>query len=171
MMVLLEEWGLESEKKKKQLQLEADAQDQQRRAEESAARYAARLDAKAKNDAIVREEDEKQTQEVMEIMRRAGVVAGVNAPEADEETTQLETNKEVYLHNRPAEEIATGESGSQRRYLRITALAMAPTTATATATATATIDHTIQHPSSTLLSIFSASRSPLHVVYSRLAAV
>ena len=110
-MLLLEEWGLESEKKKREADIKADAQDQKRRAEESAARYAARIDAKAKNDELVREADEKQTQEVLAIMRKAGVVAGVNAPEADEVPTQLETNKEVFLHNRPADEIATGECG------------------------------------------------------------
>ena len=40
-----------------------------------------------------READEQMTQHVLRIMRKAGVLAGVNAPEADDVPIQLETAK------------------------------------------------------------------------------
>ena len=59
----------------------------------------------------MQEEDRELTQDVLQIMRRAGVIAGVNPPPAHEDPDQLETSSEVLLVNRPPEELASTKRG------------------------------------------------------------
>ena len=105
LMCLLEEWGLESAAQREYAAVEAAGREAGRAKEETETRYSLRKQARETAEEQQREADEQMTQHVMQIMRKAGVLAGVNAPEADDFPSQLETAKVVTLYNRPEDEI------------------------------------------------------------------
>jgi hypothetical protein len=65
----------------------------------------ARIDGMAAGEEALRNEDEEDTQAALIIMRRAGVIAGVNGPRPEPEAEQRETNRHVVLRTRPAAEV------------------------------------------------------------------
>mmetsp|Transcript_21417 Transcript_21417/g.25317 ORF Transcript_21417/g.25317 Transcript_21417/m.25317 type:complete len:568 (+) Transcript_21417:95-1798(+) len=103
-MGLIEEWGLEADKRRADRDAQAVIDDNNRRGAAAGVKYAARLAGENAGLEAQRAQDEADTQEVLAIMRRAGTIAGVNPPKKVEEDPQKETNRHIELYNRPEEE-------------------------------------------------------------------
>ena len=104
-MESLEQWGLEADKGKEATEAAALEEDRKRRGDEAMDRTKARKDGENSAIEAQRDADEKETQEVLAMMRRAGVIAGVNAPPVEGEDMQRETAKHVVLRCKKAEDL------------------------------------------------------------------
>lgn len=104
-MESLEQWGLEADKGKEATEATALEEDRKRRGDEALDRTKARKEGESQAKEADRYEDEKETQAILAMMRRAGVIAGVNAPAAEDEDLQRETAKHVVLRCKKPEDL------------------------------------------------------------------
>jgi hypothetical protein len=104
-MESLEEWGLEADRGKEAAEAAALEEDRKRRGDEALDRTKARKEGENQAKEAERDADEKETQEILAMMRRCGVIAGVNAPPAEDGDLQRETGKHVVLRCKKPEEL------------------------------------------------------------------
>jgi hypothetical protein len=93
-MGLVEEWGLEADRQRAERDRQALIEDNDRRGNAAGVKFNARKAGENAGVEAARAQDEADTQQVLAIMRRAGVIQGVNSPAKPEDDLQKET---VYL--------------------------------------------------------------------------
>ena len=104
-MKLFERWDLQRGVEEKKARIEAERVARERAEKARVDAEAAKKEAETSAAEAARLADERLTQDALVTMRKTGTIAGVNAPEADDFPSQLETAKVVTLYNRPEDEI------------------------------------------------------------------